>query len=166
MTERLTEIRNRWLYLRDVPFKSHSDFVRLGEQAFADMAILLELCDAARYLPLEEILEEVWNDGNAARLDGTTEPGRHVGEKDDAATDRRDRVIRTALEKLGETSQPPLGYVVLDKRPTGSGWAHTLASSFAWPSLTDADRSRQDLQESSGVPADRLAIGEIREVHP
>lgn len=51
---------------------------------------------------LLDLLEEVWDDGNAVGLDGWIGPGRGAGEVDDEARYARDRVVRKVLKVLTE----------------------------------------------------------------
>ena len=54
-----------------------------------------------RYSTLARALEDVWDDGNAADLDGWIGPGRGAGEIDDEAVRCRERIITRALNEMG-----------------------------------------------------------------
>lgn len=50
----------------------------------------------------EQVLEDLWDDGNAVGLDGWVGPGRGSGEVDDEAIRARRRAVEKALAKLAE----------------------------------------------------------------
>jgi len=128
-----------------------------GARIIALRAAIDGLQDAQRpLLGIEAALEYAWDDGNASGLDGWTGPGRGAGEVDQQAIYNRDRAIRTALEKLGETPRPPLGYVAVyveDGRPVRVAEKGTVF----------ADR---DTAAFYAVEDSTLALLEVREVQP
>lgn len=125
-----------------------------------DMADALE---AAQRPPdeIEAALEYAWDDGNASGLDGWTGPGRGAGEVDQQAIYNRDRAIRTALEKLGETRRPPLGYAVAEH--PGDGLPPNIEDTH--PTREGAETDAQAMRDAASFSQD-YRVYEVREVHP
>lgn len=149
----------------DNPLEALSDAMAFNSRDFAEGIIALRAAIDGRQdaqhppLGIEAALEYAWDDGNASGLDGWTGPGRGAGEVDQQAIYNRDRAIRTALEKLGETPRPPLGYVVAGIREDGPT---SLCPGF-FGSVSAAIESVGRSDTPRGV---RYAVAELREVQP
>lgn len=113
---------------------------------------------------IEAALEYAWDDGNASGLDGWTGPGRGAGEVDKQAIYNRDRAIRTALEKLGETRRPPAGYVVLVR--DAEELAIRLHRSYILHTSLDTAATAEGIASRYADFEGEYFVAEVREVQP
>ena len=94
-----------------------------------------------------EALGNIWDDGNAAGLDGWVGPGRGAGEVDDEAIRSRDRAIEKCGRALLDATEPrPItdemveaAARVMFDAPAG------MTGDYTWAEMVGEDPSRADL---------------------